>query len=200
MAAFRYSCVKLTYRSRAEISRVLVLCVSFRNSLVYFIKMRIADDGFASQHQLSLEAYLRGNIIKDPGILSNNLTYFTVSSGDSFLKRAFSIGKNHGKSVHLPAEKTFLVLKPGSQILYGFCFVERKHGAFVRLLGKLRQNLVADSLGGRTAEYNPGLFFESLKLVIETVILEVGHYLIALNIVNSRRFVQGFDKILHSLV
>ena len=198
MSGFRHLRVQLTYRARAEIPRILILRIRIRDGFVDLFKFGIRDDGLPAEHQITGEGNPRRDVIKHPRVLCDDFTDLTVATGDCLHQLPGMVAQDDGEPVHLPAEKALFIPQPGGQFLDGLRLIEAQHRARMTLLRKLRQHLEADTLGRRAAENHAGLLFELLKLIIELVIAQVRHDLIAIHIVHTGRFIQGADELLHA--
>ena len=198
MTGFRHLRVQLTYRARTEIPRILILRIRIRDGFVDLFKFGIRDDGLSAEHQITGEGNPRRDVIKHPRVLCDDFTDLTVATGDRLHQLPGMVAQDDGEPVHLPAEKALFISQPGGQFLDGLRLIEAQHRARMALLRKLRQHLEADTLGRRAAENHAGLLLELLKLIIELVIAQVRHDLIAIHIVHAGRFIQGADELLHT--
>ena len=198
MTGFRHLRVQLAYRAGAEISWILILRIRIRDGFIDLFKFRIGDDGLAAQHQITGEGNPRRNVIKHPRVLRDDFTDLAVATGDGLHELTGMIAQDDRESVHLPAEQALLLPEPGCEFVDRLRLIEAQHRTRMTLLRKLRQHLEADTLRRRSTEDHAGLLFELLKLIIEPVIAQVRHDLIAIHIVHAGRFIQGADELLHT--
>ena len=132
-------------------------------------------------------------------ILCDVLAYLAVTAGDSLLQLSPVICEYKGKAVQLPAQEAFVLTQPSFQLLNALGLVKRQHFRGMTYLLKSRGYLVAHLLSAAAAEDNPRLFFQSFKLVVELIVLLVGHYLHACVIVGVGSLCQQLVELFHSV-
>ena len=189
----RHRGVQLAHRARAEITRVLVLCLRLRQFRIDALKIRVAHQGLAAEQELSLERDAERHISKRPHRPGHKLADIAVAARHRLIERAVPVAQHNRETIHLPGKQGLLISEPGNQLVHALGLVEREHGLLMGYLGERGQHFIADALGRRTREHNAALLFEALQFVIGAVVLEVAHDFAALLIIGARRREQGID-------
>ena len=189
--------IQLSDRSTAEISRIFIFCVHILNRCIDPLKIRICDDCFSSQYQSSLICDLKRNILEGSGIVGNDLSYNTVSTGNCLHQFSMIISQNNRKSVHFPGKQRWMRSDKSSQGFSVLCFIQRKHGRF---MGFFRQciHCFISYINSRTVCQNDACFrLHAFQLIVQIVVLSVAHDLPVFLIVSLCCLVQFFYQFFH---
>ena len=193
----RHRGVQLAHRARAEVPRVLILCLCLRQFRIDALKIRVAHQGFAAEQKFPLERDAERHIAKRPHGSCHEFADIAVAARHRLIERAVPVAQYYREAVHLPREQGLLRSEPGNQLVHALGFVEREHGLLMGYLGERGQHFIAHALRRGTREHNAALLFEALQFVIGAVVLEVTHNFAALLIVGARRRKQGINQGLH---
>ena len=96
--------VKLPHRAAAQISGILVFCLCICDLPVDLLKITVGDHRFSPQDQFSGIGNIQRKILKSTGVICNDLTDHSVSSGDCLRKFSVLIVQNNSKSIQFPGD------------------------------------------------------------------------------------------------
>ncbi len=192
-----YRTGKLAHRTGTEVSGIFITHI-FEISrqgrflfqlFVDLLKIGIADDGLSPNDQFSLKRNRNRNILEDSRVLRNDFADFSVAARDCLEQLPFFIGQDNRQAIELEGEQPFLISQPVAQFLSGFGLVEGKHRFLMPALRQLIDRSIADMNRRRIGQRNTGLLLERYKLVIELVVLEIGHDFLVLRVIRFGRLI-----------
>ena len=67
------------------------------------------------------------NIPKYPGIVGDNLSDLSITSGDSLGEFPIFISKHNCQSIQLPGQQYFMLPRKCCQFIYILCLIQRQH-------------------------------------------------------------------------
>ena len=158
----RHRGVQLAHRARAEVPRVLILCLCLRQFRIDARKIRVAHQGFAAEQKFPLERDAERHIAKSPHGSCHEFADVTVAARHRLIELTVPVAQHYREAVHLPRKQCLLRSEPGNQLVHALGLIEREHGLLMGYLGKRGQHFIADTLGRGAREHNAALLFEAL--------------------------------------
>ena len=171
--------------------------IGLSQCLIEIVEVLPADGALAAHLQGLGTGDGQRYISHDPDGMGDILTLETVAAGDGLDQFATLIAQHQRETVQLPADDHFPAADELEDLIGRLGLIGRKHGLRMGHRGQALQNLAGHSLGRRRGQDNAGHLLQMLQLIVEPVILQVGHDGIVLAIVGSIGLLQLGDQELH---
>ena len=98
------------------------------------------------------------NIPKYPGIVGDNLSDLSISSGDSLGKLAIFIGQNNRQPIQLPGQQYLMISGKCRQFSHILGLIKWKHRWRMAFFGEFIHRFISYCHGGASRQYRAGLF------------------------------------------
>ena len=182
--------VQLSYRTAAQIPRVLVLRIHVLDPGIYTLKFLIPYDGFSPYDQFALICDPKRDIPEHPGIIRDDLAHLAISAGDGLIKLSAAIGQHDRKPVKLPGDQHLLIPRKTLKLFNLLRLVKGQHRALVTLLGQFAQDLIPHIHRRTVCKGYAKLLLKPQQFIIQPVILPVAHNLRSFLIIRTSSVIQ----------
>ena len=176
------------------------MCIGFVQRFVEPVEAGPADHAFAAHLQRFLAGDLQRHIGHDAHGMGHIFADDTFpAAGDGLLQCAVFIAEHEGESVQLPAHDHGAAIHELQDLFVRLDLPGREHGPGMPHLRQLLQDLARHLLGRGPGKDDTGTGLQLCQLVIEQVIIPVGHDGCVVLIVGDIRLSEFCDERFHSL-
>ena len=176
------------------------MCIGLVQRFVEPVEAGPADHAFAAHLQRFLAGDLQRHIGHDAHGMGHIFADDTFpAAGDGLLQCAVFIAEHEGEPVQLPAHDHWAAIHELKDLFIRLDLPCRKHGPGMPYLRQLLQDLARHLLGRGPGKDDTGTGLQLCQLVIEQVIIPVGHDGCVVLIVGDIRLSEFCDERFHSL-
>ena len=129
-----------------------------------------ADKRLSGDHQPAFVLDVGRDATDGTGIVSNDFSHISITSGGSLNQLTALIGQFHGKSIQLEHKHYLVFSHKAAQLHTVFHFIQRQQRDFMRGFLQLAYRRISHSNCRRVCQLYPRLFFQLFQFIKKTII------------------------------